>query len=493
MTLSLIAGVMGAGLAACSPSTSELPPPPSLPEPTSTTSTAVVTTSTSIPEEVDDAIILVLGDDFASIINEASEGSRFIIGPGVHRLQEVVPKDGMTFEGLPGAVMSGAIELDSWTEDGPGVWRFDGISQTAFEHGACIPGYVGCRLSQDVYMDDVMLWQVTERQDLGPGSWFWDGDRVLVADDPGSRRVELSIATHAFFGEASDVTIRDLVVEKYAVPAQFGAIQSERLGGGPHGRGWLIEDVELRLNHGAGVRMGDDTVLRRLFIHHNGQLGIAASGGDGGLVEDSEIAANNLAGFDWGWEAGGAKFKETNGLVVRRNLVRDNDGPGLWTDIDNNDTLYEDNVVTGNAGPGIFHEISYSAVIRNNTVTGNGHAFGAWLWGAGILIAASSDTEVHGNIVEANANGIALIQQNRGSGIRGPWVVKNVKVYNNTVAGGKSGAVQDIGDNAIFSANNGFAGNTYSGVDGWAWNNSMRLGWGAWRATGNDTDGSYAR
>ncbi|HSJ71077.1 MAG TPA: right-handed parallel beta-helix repeat-containing protein [Acidimicrobiia bacterium] len=493
MALSLIAGFMGVGLVACSPSADELPSPPSLPEPTSIPSTTVSSTSTTMPEEVDDVILLALGDDFASIVDAAPEGSEFIIGPGVHRLQEIEPRDGMTFEGRPGAVMNGAIELDSWTEDGPGVWRFDGISKTAFEHGECISGYEGCRLSQDVYMDDVMLWQVTARGDLGPGSWFWDGDRILVADDPTSRRVELSLATHAFFGEASDITIRDLVIEKYAVPAQFGAIQSERRGGGPHGRGWLVEDVELRLNHGAGVRMGDDTVLRRLFVHHNGQLGIAASGGDGGLVEDSEIASNNLAGFRWGWEAGGAKFKETTGLVVRRNVVRDNNGPGLWTDIDNDDTLYEDNVVTGNVGPGIFHEISYSAVIRNNTVRGNGHDSGVWLWGAGILVAASSDTEVHGNIVEGNANGITLIQQDRGSGSLGPRIVRNVTVRDNVVSGGKSGAVQDIGDNSIFSANNTFLGNSYSDVEGWAWDNSVRLGWSAWQGKGNDTSGSYSR
>ena len=192
------------------------------------------------------------------------------------------------------------------------------------------------------------------------------------------------------------------------------------------------------------------------------------------------------------WSAGGTKFWDTEGLIVRNNHSQHNNGPGLWSDHDNNNTLYEGNLVEHNSTSGIFHEISYSAVIRNNTIRGNGFSHAAWLWGAGIQIAASGDVEVYGNTVEGNFNGISLIQQNRGSGNRGPWVVKNVNVYNNTVSGGKSGAVQDMGDNSIFSTNS-FRGNTYRGNVGWAWSNNNQLGWSGWQATGNDTNGTYIR
>ena len=118
-----------------------------------------------------------------------------------------------------------------------------------------------------------------------------------------------------------------------------------------------------------------------------------------------------------------------------------------------------------------------------------------WLWGSGILIAASQDTEVYGNAVEGNFNGITLVEQDRDSGNHDPalgrWVVENNHVYGNVVSGGKSGAIQDHGDNSIYSANNWFQDNTYIGDVEWAWNNSHDLDWNSWRNTGNDTNGTH--
>jgi parallel beta-helix repeat protein len=71
---------------------------------------------------------------------------------------------------------------------------------------------------------------------------------------------------------------------------------------------------------------------------------------------------------------GGSKFWATEGLVVRNNVVRDNAGAGLWSDTDNRGVLYEGNLVYRNADDGIKHEISYGAVIRNNTCCLNGGA-----------------------------------------------------------------------------------------------------------------------
>ena len=43
---------------------------------------------------------------------------------------------------------------------------------------------------------------------------------------------------------------------------------------------------------------------------------------------------------------------------------------GIWLDIDNIDIVIEDNLVEDNYRCGIFYEISYDAVIRDNTVHG---------------------------------------------------------------------------------------------------------------------------
>jgi parallel beta-helix repeat protein len=466
--------------------------------PTTTVETSPTTTDAASIEDQepeDGTVRLGVGDDFAALVASAPEQTTFIIEPGVHRLHEIQPKDGMTFLGGPGSVLSGAIELGGWTSVGASAWQFDGLEMSGLEHGVCIDNYEGCTFSQDLYMDDIMLWQVTDIEDLGPGRWYWEGQRILVSDDPVLRHVELSVATHAFSSAADDVTIRGLVVEKYATPAQLGAVQSTLSDETSPGRNWLIEDSEIRLNHGAGIRAGEETTLRRVSIHHNGQLGIAFSGGSGGLIEDCEIASNNIAGFEWGWEAGGAKFTETDGLVVRGCDVHDNTGPGLWTDISNSDTLYESNTVTNNTGPGIFHEISYDAVIRDNTVAGNGFGFAEWLWGSGILVAASTDVEIYGNTVTGNADGIGGIQQVRDDGPGAPYLLARMHVHDNTISmeSGQTGVVEDVGDPSVFLDRDiRFDSNTYVDTDGlrYSWL-GKKLDAKEWQGEGQDLDGTW--
>lgn len=451
-----------------------------LPHPVVTTSTIETPDTFELPEE---AVVVKPGDDLANLVAGADEGSVFVLERGVHRMQAVVPKDGMAFFGIEGAVMSGARILDGFVADGD-LWRSDGITMSGGVHGQCIDGYDGCGFDQDLFMDDVMLWQVTEVADLESGRWAWDGTSIYVADDPTIRRVELSVTPYAFVGAADDVSISGLKIEKYATPAQEGAVQAQEPSDGVRGARWLIEDVEVTGAHGVGVRTGDFTIVRNSYLHHNGQMGITVSGGTDVLIEENEIAFNNVAGFAWGWEAGGGKFTESVGLVVRANHSHDNGGPGLWTDIDARDTVYEDNLVTDNEGPGIFHEISYAAVIRGNIVTGNGFGKPEWLWGAGILIAASSDVEIIDNDVVGNADGIAGIQQERGAGPFGRYLLQNVKVTGNTISmeEGETGVVEDTGADGVFTDRDiSFGGNTYKDVTGrrFAWDGRVldRRGW----------------
>lgn len=224
----------------------------------------------------------------------------------------------------------------------------------------------------------------------------------------------------------------------------------------------------------------------------NGQIGVTAIG-RGVLIEGTEIARNNSAGYEPGWEAGGSKFAYTTDLVVRGNNVHHNDGPGLWTDIDNIRTVYEDNEVNDNKGEGIFHEISYSAVIRNNHVRRNGLTFNAWLWGAGIHVASSRDVEVYGNYVEGNGNGIAGTQQARGDGAYGPRILSNLVVHHNTVrTSGSVGVGQDVGDPSAFSSRGiRFMTNNYRTTQQFSWNDTDYRDATTWRSYGHDLDATW--
>ena len=464
-----------------------------VPLPPTTTEPAPSSTTTTTTPAAFNGTVVTPDDDLAALVADANPGTEFQLTAGTHRSPEIHPKDGMVFTGLPGAVLSGAVVVNSFSKEDDG-WVSNQVRLNPDRHGSCVDDYTGCELQNDLFIDDTLVWRVDTRAEVEPGTWWGDDSTIVIGDDPASRKVEVSVVEHAFIGDADDVTIKDLVVEMYATRAQRGAIQAQLPENGRQGSGWLIEGVETRFNHAAGIKAGNETIIRDVHAHHNGQLGISASRGTNVVIEDSEIDHNNTRGFRSGWEAGGTKFTYTTGLTVRRNLVHNNLGPGLWTDIDNYDTTYADNVVYANTGPGIFHEISFDAVISGNEVYENGFGQTAWLWGAGILVAASQDVEVANNTVYANGDGIAGIQQDRQGSDDEVWILDNLWVHDNvvTMTAGQTGVVQDVDDPTIFIERNlRFEDNTYfdSNHDAFAWGN-RDISWVEWNASGFDTKGT---
>lgn len=426
-----------------------------------------------------DAVRINPGSNIQDVVSGHGEGATFLLGAGVHRMQMIRPKSGQTFIGESGAVLSGARVLDGWQTDG-NAWFVTGQSQEGRVHGSCESGHARCNRPEELFINDKRMLHVSSRGAVGSGKWHFDygSDRIYIGDDPAGKRVETSVTEVAFKGQVNGVTVTGLVIEKYANPAQVGAIDTRNdPSGKTNGSNWFIANNEVRNTHGVGIKATNGSKVTGNYVHHNGQMGMGGVG-DGLLIENNEIAYNNAAGYEWGWEGGGTKFANTRDLVVRDNYSHHNAGPGLWTDINNLNTLYEGNRVMHNNGMGIFHEISYDAVIRNNYVEGNGSGHSAWLWGAGIIVAASPNVEVYGNEVVNNADGIAGIQQNRGSGEHGPYEISNLYVHDNdvTMSGGNTGFVQDIGDDSYFtSRNNRFSNNQFT-LDGdgryFSWNNS---------------------
>jgi parallel beta-helix repeat protein len=336
------------------------------------------------------------------------------------------------------------------------------------------------------------------RQTVVPKS----GDQFI--GDPGAIMDGENVAVYAFNPGASpypsDVVIRGLKITRYNPPFQSGAI----LAGGNSlhegGHNWVIENNEIVENATGGIRLADGMQVRGNNIHHNHAIGITGIG-DNVLIENNEIAFNNyLKEFAWGNEAGGTKFVYTNGLIVRNNYVHDNWGPGLWTDISNRNSLYEGNTVLDNAGPGIFHEISFAAVIRNNTIKRNGFDFAGWIWGGGIQVATSRDVEIYGNTLEDNKVGISVTQQNRGTDPLPPfatWVTANINVHDNNITqrvGWPAGAALDYGDHPAFYAGISFTNNDYfllpSLQSTWSWWDAGGRSWADWRGFGHDLTGS---
>jgi hypothetical protein len=422
------------------------------------------------------------GDDIQAVVDTHPAGTTYSLAPGEYRNQAISPKAGDVFQGPSGdeegsAVLTGAVvlteftRLDDW-------WVATDQTQDGQVHGECDPEHPRCAYPEDVFFDDVPLLHVATKEDLKPGSFFFDyeADTIYFGDDPRGREVEVSTTRTAFLPTADNVTIRNLTIEKYAVPAQMGAIGDQY-----PAAGWVIENNEIRHNHGMGVAFASNTLVRNNHIHHNGQSGIGGNG-ENTLIQGNELSYNNYAGFSREWECGN-KLSNQIGTSVIENYIHHNECTGLWIDIDNIDMRIERNIIEYNAGNGIQYEISYRGSIIDNVVRYNTDNKKDWLWNSQILIQNSQDIEVRGNTVivpETGGNAIGLIEQERGSGLFGPYIVKNVHVHDNKIAfispSGKVGATQDSGDTSIFSGerDNTFYDNAYYVTDRdamhWFWN-----------------------
>ena len=307
------------------------------------------------------------GTNIQQVVNSRAAGTTFVLKSGVHRLQSIAPRSGDRFLGEPGTVLSGAWQLTSFGRSGA-YWFVGGQTQQGARGGACDPGYPRCGYPENFYIDGQPLRHVDSIGAVGPGTFFFDyaADRIYFVDDPTNRTVEASVTAKAFEGFATDVLISGLVIEKYATPG--------RRGGG--GRRNALDPSVFR-DQAEPLRRrrdrGPNPTLHHNSIHHNGCFGIIGAG-NYATVEYNEIAYNNFARFNPYWGAGGTKFVYTVGLTVRGNSSHHNGGPGLWTDIGNIYTLYENNTVEDNERGGIFHELSYDATIRYNTARRNGVA-----------------------------------------------------------------------------------------------------------------------
>ncbi|MGB0910961.1 MAG: right-handed parallel beta-helix repeat-containing protein, partial [Nitrospirales bacterium] len=389
--------------------------------------------------QISQTVMISPGDDIQALVTQHDRGTTFLLTKGIYRRQSITPKANNAFIGQPGAILSGAQLVTNFTKQNQN-WVAQDQRQQGPRFGTCemnrvIPPATTCMFPEDLFLDDVLLTQVTTLSEVSPGKWYFDykADEIIMADDPSGRKVEASITPRAFQGSAPNVLIQGLIIEKYASPAQEAAIHGQTGRAGLRSRNWIVQENEVRWNHAMGIRLGEEMHIRKNFIHHNGQFGIGGSGKNI-LIEENEISFNNNQGFHW-HTAGGTKFVGTVNLLVRHNFVHDNFGPGLWSDVDNLNTLYENNHVKNNQTQGIFHEASYDAIIRNNLVEGNGFGDSIWHVGSGILVSSSPNVEIYNNQVINNADGIGLIQvHTRVEGRFGPRELKNSSVHDNIIA-----------------------------------------------------------
>lgn len=437
--------------------------------------------------------------DMNAFMRAYPAGIAYKFQKGTYRLLNgIIPKTGDSFSGILEngkrvSIVSGSRVLSDWSFDGK-YWscsRF--IPSYPITPDACDITRPNCDVANDLFYDNQIFELVTSMDALTHGKWYYANNRIYVIDNPYGYQVDVSYTPH-FFGDGqagiSNITIDSLIIEKYAAPTNTAGvgIGASRYGG----RDWLIQKSEVRYCHGGGI--GNDAYTKALFnyIHHNGGHGMTGAGAEV-VIEGNEIAYNNLtAGYNPFWGAGGSKWVWTDGLIVRGNFSHHNRGPGLWTDINNIRTLYENNVCEDNTRGGIFHEISYDAVIKNNKLRRNGTAkdYPYYTTGAGIEVCNSRNVEVYDNYLEDNWQGITGLQDNRyGPGNHGEWRMDNFKVERNVVISRNQGPGGGRTGVAGVNRNTQFNYNQYTG--GGFFYDGSELNWSGWQGKGFDRQGSY--
>lgn len=456
-----------------------LPPPPS-PPPTG-------------------VIAISPGTDIQGVVNANPVNSKFLLRAGTHRMQSIQPKDSDTFTGEVGTILNGSKIITGWVKSGM-YW----VAGTGGANGNpsanpdwCESDYPMCMRTEDLFVGNAHFRQMDTLAGVGTSKYFIDypASKVYLSDDPTGKTVEMAVTPQAFGGGAANVLISGLTIEKYANPQQTGAIH------GVSGTGWTISSNTIQNNHGGGIKFGESATIIGNKILANGQAGILGSGSND-LIDSNEIAYNNTDHYNMYIEAGGTKFAFCNILTVTNNNSHDNNGPGLWTDINNNNVIYAGNTVTNNKNIGISHEISYKAVIRNNIIRGNGLTMPVgqqecWYAG-GIVVGHSPDVEVYGNTLDNNMQGICAIQTSRGIGSLGPYEVHNLNVHDNTITQtntwfAAAGLVAPGYDALYTSWNNHFTHNTYilGNQDRVGYNWGPNMNRTQWKAAGMDLTGIW--
>ena len=445
-------------------------------------------------------VYLYPSENIQSVVNSNPAGTTYVFTPGVYRMQSISPKSGDSYIGQSGAVLNGSRQATSFSQEnvnGITYWVTSGPSRAGTTVGTCDSSHPMCSYPEDLFINNQAIQRVSSLSAVTSSTCYFNysASKVYFLASPTGKTVEISTTPTAFWAPVSNVTIQSLTVEKYATPAQSGAIKAST--------SWTISNNEVRYNHGGGIQAGNSSVINSNYVHHNGQVGITAGGASSVLVQDNEVSYNNVDGFDFSWQAGGVYLANAISPVIKGNYVHDNKGMGIHLDYQAYNWLIQANRTQNNYFAGIDNEIGYNGTASYNISVNDGTWPGktnpSMWWGCGIYVYVSSYTTVYNNTVIHGTNGICAASIPRGSGNRGTFAVRNLSVSNNLIiqsAGAASGAVGQSSTDAVYSSssNNHWNGNVYklpsSSAASYVWDNRSMTA-SSWMASGQDSSGTW--
>ena len=412
---------------------------------------------------------------------KAANGDIVMLAPGVYREQLDISHANLTLAGAG----EGVYLLGSRI---PGLTKVDHRYRAGWSWGHSYAETRFCRnLTNDVavpaeacntlgfWQNQLRLDQVFAQTDLEEGTFFYDESAQEVwiwplPDAGGVGSIEGLASDYVLrLGRASrNVTIKNLNIWYGASEPDAGIFHVE-------GTGHVLEDVDVRYSAGAGIRVhgADGVTMKNIASSHHGQNGwrvsaeASFSSSSGWSITDtaddltlhgSESHHNGWKGFDNCWGGGGTKFSFTRNLLIDGFYSADNNGFGIWLDIENHAYTVTRSLSARDAGRGVFVEyISDNGVVENNVVfaTRDASRVGCGI-SVGLAAADSRNVVLRQNTVYSMDSGVRSIMLKTGCPTcrQFPYPSESITWENNLIVNKNSvGFVRDLdaGSPASFS------------------------------------------
>jgi parallel beta-helix repeat protein len=439
-----------------------------------------------------------------SIIDAKPGGTAFCFGPGVYRMTDVIiPKgsDKLIGAGATRAdvILTGAKVLTGWTASS-GLYVHSGDVVSLLKGGNCYTG-TECQYSDWLFRGGLPMTRVlstcsSTKVLAGDFCVDYSGKKIYVHDDPTGQTMSYSYVPRAIGGSGTGVVVKDMTFDKFASPV--GGAKTIRAG-----TGWLVDNVVMQYNHGCAIGLDgtSGTVVQNSRFHDNGQLGYCGTS-TGAKFQNNEVDHNNFLGVNGPWGGGGGKFTQSVNVTVANNNVHDNNGNGIWFDMDSKGGVISGNTATNNsgiygAGNGITYEISCWGTIVGNVSTGNGMS--------GIQLRSSHDTTIGGSgqgntIANNKIAGMRVIVDRSGTqphcgaitGSNNRFTANTVTMPSGTSLNGVQNFKPYTANGNVFSANHYYMPSGGCKATRWTWwNGSSSINAPFVATTGTTWQGSF--
>lgn len=275
-----------------------------------------------------------------------------------------------------------------------------------------------------------------------PGTWVVtpDGTQILAhfAFGPGgapdaaalaTHLIELTVRDRLFAPQRrglTDIEVRGFVFEHCANQGPFpqGGAVSPR-----SGHRWVIAGNTIRWAATVGLDIGGETwdlktlavadeadrqrlsggphLITHNTISDNGLCGIAGWNAGGSVISDNVIERNNwqdfAGGYDATWEEWGGIKLHGQPVRIEGNVIRDNEGFGIWLDNGYTGTRVTRNLIVNNRLAGVFVELGVGPCLIDTNIIAYTRPRGLYYSGMGIYTHDASGVTIAHNLILGNA------------------------------------------------------------------------------------------